>query len=417
MGNPDVRGVAPTLGQCLTQDMLANKDKSPRILFVIKRMTTGGAERHLAQILPALQSRGLAVELFVLERGGQLESTLAKTGVSVSGPAKRLPSALHVLVAGVSLLRRILTTRPDILHFFLPEPYLVGATVALLTRHRNCFMSRRSLAHYHRKHPWLARLERVFHRRMMALLGNSRAVVDQLVAESGDRSKVGLIYNGVRIGGQGRDRASTRRNFDIPHDAFVMAIVANLVDYKGHSDLLDALALVSARLPQPWRLLVIGRDEGVGAQLRLQADRQNLSGNILWLGERSDVEGILPVADLGLLVSHQEGFSNALIEMMAQGLPVIATAIGGNLDAVVDGQSGVLVPVQDPVRLGHAILELGLDRDARIAMGRGAKDRAENNFSQETCVMRYERLYRCFRELSARPVQAIIDEATLPSLN
>ena len=388
----------------------SSTEESPRILFVIKRMTTGGAERHLAQLLPALKDRGLDVELFVLERGGPLELVLTAAGVSIAGPVRCVPSVLHVLVAGFYLLRRVLTRRPDILHFFLPEPYLVGASVAVLAGQRHCIMSRRSLTHYHRKHPWLARLEKLFHHRMMALLGNSRAVADELVTENGDSRKVGLIYNGVGIGNEGGNREALRTSLSIPDFAFVMVIVANLVDYKGHSDLLNALALVNARLPQPWRLLVIGRDEGEGDRLRLQAERQNLAGNILWLGERADVEVILPVADLGLLVSHQEGFSNALIEMMAQGLPVVATAIGGNLDAVADTQSGVLVPVQDPERLGRAILELGLDRDARMAMGRAAKERAVNNFSQKSCVERYERLYRGFRELPDRSVQEIIDE-------
>ncbi len=389
--------------------MMPNGDISPRILFVIKRMTTGGAERHLAQILPALQTRGLDVELFVLERGGQLEWTLAEAGVLISGPEKHLPSGLHVFVAGISLFLRVLATKPDILHLYLPEPYLVGATVALLTGQRHCFMSRRSLAHYHRKHPWLARLERVFHRRMTALLGNSRAVVDELITESGDRSKVGLIYNGVRIGKIDGDRSAQRGALEIPDGAFVMAIVANLVDYKGHSDLLDALALIAEKLPQPWRLLVIGRDEGMGARLRSQAERQNLSANILWLGERDDVEAILPAADLGLLVSHQEGFSNALIEMMAQGLPVVATAIGGNLDAVADGQSGILVPVQDPRRLGQAILELASNRDACIAMGKAARARVLHRFSEASCADRYERLYRGLRELPGQSVQQVID--------
>lgn len=391
--------------------MAASESKSPRILFVIKSMTTGGAERHLVQILPALQKRGFGVELFVLERGELLEAPLISAGVSIIGPVKRSPSAFHVSVAGFYLLKRIVTARPEILHFYLPGPYLVGATVALLAGHRNCFMSRRSLAHYHRKHPWLGRLERVFHRRMIALLGNSRAVVDELVTESGDRNKVGLIYNGVRIGGPVRDRASAQRDLNIPPDAFVMAIVANLVDYKGHTDLFEALAMVNSRLSQPWRLLVIGRDEGMGTQLRAQAARQNIAENIVWLGERGDVEEILPAADIGLLVSHQEGFSNALIEIMAHGLPAIATAIGGNLDAVADGQSGILVPVQDPQRLGQAILDLALNPDRRSAMGRAGRARALDNFSEQSCIDRYERLYRGFRELPKKPVQAIIDAA------
>jgi glycosyltransferase involved in cell wall biosynthesis len=246
---------------------------------------------------------------------------------------------------------------------------------------------------------------------MTALLGNSQAVVDELVTETGERRKIGLIHNGVALPPliDERSRASQRTRLGLPGDAFVMVIVANLIHYKGHLDLLNALGPVATKLPQPWRLVVVGRDEGIGRQLKLQAEQLNLNPNILWLGARGDVEALLPAADVGLLVSHQEGFSNALIEMMGQGLPTIATAIGGNLDAVVDGQSGRLVPVQDSVRLGEVILELALDPAARGALGLAARERTIALFSAAGCATRYERLYRGFRELPRRPVQAVID--------
>jgi len=389
----------------------AHRHGSPRVVVVSNRLTTGGAERHLTHILPELRARGLEIELFVLERGGDLEAALAASGVPISGPLRRAGRAMHLLVAAWALYRQIRRKRPDVLHFFLPESYLVGGIVAAVAGHRICLMSRRSLSHYHLNHPWLARLERQLHRRMTALLGNSQAVVDELVNEAGDNRKIGLIHNGVVVPPpiDEHSRALQRTRLDLPADAFVMMIVANLIHYKGHSDLLNALGLVAAKLPQPWRLVVVGRDEGIGPQLKLQADRLNLNPNILWLGARSDVEAILPTADLGLLVSHQEGFSNALLEAMGQGLPTIATAIGGNLDAIVDGQSGWLVPAQDPMRLGEVILEVALNPAAREAMGLAARERTTALFSTADCVTRYERLYRGFRELPLRPVQAVID--------
>jgi glycosyltransferase involved in cell wall biosynthesis len=364
---------------------------SPRVVVVCNRLTTGGAERHLTQILPELRARGLEIELFVLERGGDLEATLAASGVPISGPLRGSGRLIHLLAAASALYRKVRKKRPDVLHFFLPQSYLVGGIVAAAAGHRICLMSRRSLSHYHRNHPWLAWLERQLHRRMTALLGNSQAVVDELVTETGDPGKIGLIHNGVAILPpiDERSRALQRARLDF--------------------DLLDALGFVAPKLSQPWRLVVVGRDEGIGPQLKSQAERLNLTPNILWLGARSDVEAILSVADLGLLVSHQEGFSNALLEAMAQGLPIIATAVGGNLDAVVDGRSGRLVPVQDPERLGEVILELALDPAARAALGLAARERAIALFSTAACVGRYERLYRGFQELPRRPVQAVID--------
>lgn len=381
------------------------------ILFVTKKMVMGGAERHLTQILPALKARGFAVELFVLERGGELESELMTAGITISGLARRSSRVRHLFAAATELHSRVRTIRPDILHFFLPEPYLIGALAGIAAGHRTMIMSRRSLAHYQHRHPWLARVERVLHRRMTALLGNSQAVVDELVIEAGDRHKIGLIHNGVTVGrlADQKTRSKQRAALGIPADAFVMIIVANLFQYKGHADLLDSLGAIARQLPQPWRLMVVGRDEGEGPQLLLQAERRDVADRILWLGERRDVQDILAAADVSLLASHQEGFSNALIEAMRQGLPVIATAVGGNVDAIIDGECGLLVPAQNSAALAAAILDIATHPQRRQAMGLAARERVLGLFSQEACVSRYERLYRGLSVRLKSSAQSIID--------
>jgi len=387
----------------------------PHVLVVTKRLGVGGAERHLAQILPELQARGIRVTLFVLERGGELEPVLDAAGIAIDGVSPSGSRWLDVVQAGVELARCIRRRQPDLLHFFLPEAYLVGGTVAMLVGHQRSIMSRRSLTHYQRGRPWLAWLERLMHRRMLAVLGNSYAVVDDLVAETGDPGKVGLIHNGVaippKITEDARKRA--RNHLGLDESAFVMIIVANLIPYKGHADLIAALSRIAPRLPTPWHLLIVGRDEGIGAALKLQAADGGITDRIVWLGERDDVEALLPAADLALLVSHQEGFSNALLEAMAQGLAVIATAVGGNCDAIEDCESGWLVPVYDPARLGEVILELSHDGDIRRRLGAAARERAIACFSRQACGERYLHLYQGFAELGQRPVQAIIDGAAV----
>jgi glycosyltransferase involved in cell wall biosynthesis len=384
---------------------------APRVLVVTKRLAVGGAERHLAQLLPELQARGIDVALFVLERGGELEPVFDAAGVAVEGVSPSGPRWRDLIKAGAALSRCIRRRQPDLLHFFLPEAYLVGGAVAMLLGHRRGVMSRRSLTHYQRGRPWFAWLERMMHRRMVAVLGNSQAVVDELVAETGDASKVGLIHNGVAIpptvSEDARRRARNRLGLD--HSAFVMVVVANLIPYKGHADLIAALSGVAPRLPTPWHLLLVGRDEGIGAALKAQAAECRISERVTFLGERDDVEAIFPAADLSLLVSHQEGFSNALLEAMAHGLAVIATAVGGNCDAIEDGESGRLVPVRDPARLGETILELSGDADLRRRLGAAARERAVAHFAREACIEHYLRLYRGFAGLGQRPVQAIID--------
>jgi glycosyltransferase involved in cell wall biosynthesis len=194
----------------------------------------------------------------------------------------------------------------------------------------------------------------------------------------------------------------------IPDDALVITVIANLIAYKGHRDLVDALALIRDQLPQPWRLLAIGRDDGIGGDLKAQAQSLGLGDNIRWLGERGDVDELLSASDMFNLPSHQEGFSNALLEAMAARLPVVATAVGGNADAVVAGETGSLVPVRDPRALAAAILRLAQDPDLRASFGEAGRRRVEQRFSLQACVDRYERLYRALGEADPLPVSIIL---------
>jgi glycosyltransferase involved in cell wall biosynthesis len=316
-----------------------------------------------------------------------------------------LPSkALKLAISAASLTQHLARRRPAIVHFFLPEAYLVGTVCSSLTGRPRLVMSRRSLNDYQCGHPLLARLERVFHRRMSLVLGNSRAVVQELSEEGVPAGRLGLIYNGIDIASlaAAAPRRDTRAALDLPADAFVMVLVANLIPYKGHLDLLSALALVRDRLPRPWRLLCVGRDDGILPELRRRAVELGLEGHVLWLGARPDVPDLLAASDLGLLTSHQEGFSNAVLEAMAAGLPLVVTDVGGNAEAVLDGATGRVVPPRDPARLAAAILELALDPRA-VAFGRAGARRVATEFSIDRCVRAYEAAYDALMEGRAPP--------------
>jgi glycosyltransferase involved in cell wall biosynthesis len=388
----------------------------PRVLIVAPRLDAGGAEIHLARILPPLRRAGLDISLFTTSRGGRLEQDLIAGGVPVFGAKTASAQPLRGLRTAYGLRREIQKARPDILHFFLPEPYLVGSLAAAGLGGMIKIMSRRSLAHYQRNHPILARVERHLHRSVDALVGNSSAVAAQLITECGKSDKVGVIHNGIELSAppEQQTRMARRREVDIPDDAFVIATIANLFAYKGHADLLAALAGARGRLRGPWRLMMIGRDEGIGEDLKRQAETLGIGPNVLWLGERSNPQELLVAADLGVLPSHQEGFSNSLIEKMAQGLAVVATRVGGNSDAIVDGESGRLVPVAEPTVLGDAIATLYEDPGLRARLGAAARKRVELFFTLEACVRRYLNLYTGIARDSAVPVAQLIDPQDNP---
>jgi glycosyltransferase involved in cell wall biosynthesis len=388
----------------------------PKVLIVAPRLDIGGTEMHLVRIVPPLRNTGIDVSLYAMERGGALEADVVAAGVPVFGRVSKR-SWLNLIVSLVDLTRHIYLTKPDILHFFLPRPYLVGSLAAMLVRHKRRIMSRRSLVNYKRGHPLLIQVERLVHRLTLSLLANSSAVANQLLDETKDPKKIGLIHNGiqVRLPRTPDSMAAARAMLNIDTNTFVIAVVANVVGYKGHADLLAALARIRNAIPRPWRLLVIGRDGGIGQALTKQAAVDGIAENILWLGERHDVAQLLDAVDVAVLPSHQEGFSNSLLETLSRGIPTIATAVGGNIDAIVDNVSGLLVPIRAPEHLANALERLCGDPELRKRLGNAGRARVEENFSLEACIRKYKNLYRNHELIGKLPTQALIDSVVGPN--
>lgn len=387
-----------------------------RILFVGPKMAIGGTERHLQQLLPELARFGFSVHLQVLERGGELEADLLQSGIEVDGPPPGLNRARRALSMIIGLVQRIKKLKPDVIHCFLPEPTMLGIVAAQLAGHRDLIVSRRSLAAYRRSNPWLGRLELLLNRFAKAYLGNSQAVVAEIVEENGQVDRVGLIYNGIALPAsptQGA-RCSLRREVGLAADAFVILTVANLIPYKGHGDLLSALYGARDALPSNWQAIFIGNDQGYGRELKDLGRSLGLYERCHFLGGRINAIDLMAGADVFVLPSHQEGFSNALIEAMALGLPVVATAVGGSLDAIEDARSGLLVPPHAPSSLGEAILFIAQHEAEKAQIGETARERVHRDFSLDTMVTRYGRLYRNIGEIGRRPLSLILDGQVEP---
>lgn len=374
---------------------------TPRILFVTEHLGVGGTESHLLDLLPALKHRGFEVAAFCFTKRGARAGRLDAEGILVEaspnfgGTRKRsLLAPLRIMGGAARLLAVIRRLRPSIVHFFLPGPYLVGAPVALAAGVPIKIMSRRSLNDYQRNWRGAASAERLLHARMDALLANARALTEELIAEGAEAAKVHLIYNGVRLPETRITREEARASLGIEQEAFVAAVVATLFPYKGHLDLVAALAGIAERLPRPWVVLLAGREGGSRADIEEAIAHARLGNNIRLLGERSDVPSLLAAADMGILSpTRNEGFSNAILESMAAGLPMLVTDVGGNAEAVIDGETGLVVPPRNPQALGAAVLELAADSERRSAMGRAARLRAGQSFSVEACVDAYCALY------------------------
>ena len=369
----------------------------PNLLIVTLSLDVGGTEKHIALIAPELKRRGFDVVIYCMSAPGATAETVRRSGVEVlSAGASGSGRVWQSMRSMAGLARLIAKLRPAIVHFFLPGPYLLGAPVAILRRVPIRIMSRRGINNHQRKLPGIRLAEMSLHRRMTAVLANSRRVVADLLGEGCARDRIGLIYNGTDLAtfATSVDRARVRADLQVPAGALLLVKVANLIPYKGHSDLLKALALAAPRLARPVVVAFAGRDDGIGEALAVEARALGVLDQVRFLGLRQDVPDILKAADIGLLVSHEEGFANAVIEGMAAGLPMLVTDVGGNAEAVVDGECGLVVPPHAPDRLAEALIRLVADDDLRARMGAAGRDRAESQYTLSACVDRYEALYQ-----------------------
>lgn len=248
---------------------------------------------------------------------------------------------------------------------------------------------------YQKNSPLQAKIERWLHGRMTYICGNSQAVIDQLALEGVGNEKLFLIYNGIELAEPVSKMHSTewRRLHSISDESLLMVMVANLIPYKGHHDLIQALGIIKKVLPEPWDLLCLGRDDGIGKSLLEQSKVLGVGKNIHFLGSRSDVPKFLMASDIGILCSHEEGFSNAVLECMAYGLPMVVTNVGGNSEAVLDGKNGYVVEAGNAEELACAILRLAQDPE-RKKIGEAGRQRVLQNFTMDTCANGYEELYR-----------------------
>ncbi|HEY8275906.1 MAG TPA: glycosyltransferase, partial [Methyloceanibacter sp.] len=297
------------------------------IFYVIGSLDVGGTERHLSQIAIAMKRRGWTVTIACLTHKGTLAPEVESAGVEVLSsrivPTGDRPGiikrALRMISEAGRLARILAVRRPDIAHFFLPDAYILGGILAGVTGVPIRIMSRRSLNLYQSHRPVARFVEVRLHNRMTAVLINAMPQLHELATIEGCQpQRIGLIYNGVDTTRfrPASDRNKLREAFKLDTNAFIMICVANLIPYKGHVDLFEALARIAAQLPLAWRLLCVGRRGNYAVELESLAERLGISAHIDFLGECANVSFLLQTADIGILSSHEEGMSNVILEAM-----------------------------------------------------------------------------------------------------
>ena len=371
-----------------------------KIAFLLPNIESGGTERHVLALARRMDHSRFDPFLATTSGGGSLFGEFsALLPVSVLGDPQhggqfRKTTTEQLRTVG-SLIRKFRREKPDILHAYLPAANVIGPIAARLSGVPRVIVSKRAMADYKTQFPLLRRVEPLGNRLADVILVNSDAVrKDVERTERHWDGKFRKIYNGAApIEPWAPDEGMAfRRSEGIPADALVALCVSNFYPYKGPEELVEAFARIVPAFPNVI-LLMVGRDSGTLEATRARVRERGIEGSVRFVGSRTDVPDLLRASDLFVHPSREEGFSNAILEAMAAGLPVVACAVGGNPEAVVDGETGRLVPSRDAAAFGSAVAELLADPEKRKAMGEAGRVRATERFSLDRMVVEMESLY------------------------
>jgi glycosyltransferase involved in cell wall biosynthesis len=354
-----------------------------RVLSVVGALTAGGAETYLRRIAPLMPRLGVTVDVCALSRTGPLLRDFVEDGTTVYGTSferhsksRYDPRNAPVVVATIRDIWRIVRAgRYEIVHTYLFEADLVGIPAGVMAGVRRRIVSRRNLHSWrHGPNPLEHALELGCNAMASELIANSRRVLED--AEQHERflpRHRTVIYNGIDVASVPMARPRARGQLRL-------VTVGALEGRKGQEYAVAALrSLRAGGLDARLVLVGSGRDEPM---LRAAAGAAGVAEHVDFMGER-DPEPFLAGSDLFVLPSRQEGFSNALLEAMAAGLPVVATDVGGNAEAVGDSPGAVIVPPFDPEALASAVAGMADRRRDLAALGRANRARVEAQFTLE----------------------------------
>jgi glycosyltransferase involved in cell wall biosynthesis len=362
-----------------------------RVLNIVGSLELAGTEQYIVRVAPLLRGYGVDVEICVLDRRGPLVATAEAAGVRVHATHVRGHRSRGLTSAGMAAVREIAGVIRqggfDIVHSYLFHAEVVGTLAARLAGVRRVIISRRAV------YPWRRPegFQYLFLETATNVLANEVIANSMMVLRDAERTERLLprsrtvIYNGVEAADYPLATPGKSRTLRL-------VTVGALEPRKGHEYGLRALQLIlSAGVDARLTLVGGGSEEDI---LRRLAREHSVEQHVVFAGPQLDPRPFLTDADIFLLPSRQEGFSNALLEAMAAGLPVVATDVGGNREAVIDGEGGSIVQPSDPAALAHAVVNLSVTRDRLADIGMANRLRVSNIFSLDASVQNLAVWYR-----------------------
>jgi L-malate glycosyltransferase len=360
-----------------------------RIVHLVSSLNVGGLEQFAVRMAHAQRKRGIEASLLTLHDGA-LRDEAARLGVPVIvlGGAGNEPRGLREIKKASRVMRGILTLKKlgaDIVHAHNP----VTLHYALLGKIGG--NSKVVLTCHGRGKDEMKPPPREQWQRTDAVIAVSQAVLD----DTPDAKFAGLsrtIRNGIEPTPPKRSRNEVRAELGIHESACVGLLAARIDHLKGHEILLDALAQLK-RQGVELMLLFAGDGKERSAREAHAADLGLTAADVRFLGFRSDVPDLLAASDLFVLPSFSEGLPLSVLEGMAQGLPIVATTVGGIPETVTSGVEGLLVPPHDADALAEALAQVVQNQTLRTHFGQAGKRRVESEFTFGGMLDAYDAVY------------------------
>lgn len=368
-----------------------------RVASFIDNMGIGGTELNALRTAERLRRDSVDLTVVTMRPVGVLADAYGALGIEV------VPVEVSGLLspagarAVMRLARWLRARRIEVVHSHDLYSNVLATAAARLARTPALLTSRRwwqSLPHLDAKYRVANRLA---YRMSTRVLANSPAVATALGAEGVPAERVVVVSNFVEDDAftplPATVRAQRLAAFGVPERAFVVGCVARLDVVKDHRTLITAFARLRADVPHAHLLLMGDGPErealtALAAGLGIGA-ATHFAGTVRLPG--TNLHGLF---DVSVLASRSEGFPNTLVEAMAAGRPVVATAVGGSVDAVVDDVTGTLVPPHDAAALHHAMRALAEHPERRRVMGEAGRRRARDSYRADVIVPQLEALYR-----------------------
>ena len=372
-----------------------------KIAFVIDTIEspTAGTEKQLLLLLKHLDRTKFKPYLCVLRSSQWLqdEFDLCELYDADIQSFKKLSASRNIY----KLSRFFRAEGIDIVQTHFRDASIAGIVAARIASVKAIVGTRRNQGYWYT--PVELRIQKLLNRWVTAFISNSQSTMQWvMVTEGVSEEKINVIYNAVDLelfeGITSNDRIAVRNELGIPCDAPVVGIVANLRPVKGLDVFLLAAAVVNEQVPET-QFVIVGEGEE-RQRLEDQAQEIGISNRICFTGRRADIPFLLGAFDVGVLSSFSESFSNAIIEYLAAGLPVVATDVGGCREAVEGSGNGLIVQSNDHESMAKSIVHLVKNRKPK-------RVNDQNGWLWNTCALsriinQTEELYSKLMEMRER---------------